>query len=307
MWFQIAGLDAEHLAMLRYGLPNVENKTELENAVCIGNAWSFNLYHLRPPAPLSFLSQVTGKKDVNGSCEDWNHRPVWNFFAQSSYASGMIEIDGRANETVVAARDCGDNGKNFLGKTTFWLMHASAPANTTPYLPIEEQRFEPGQVYWDRSCNSRGCGSSLSTVLSSLYAPFAKQSPKHVFIIRDYSYLHALERKDLVMAREILRELDRSISPFMKVAEGGDDLLVVVTGGAALDLDMPQEGKEWQQFEKSGASVIARKGKLSVPVFAQGARAENFCGIYEESQIFERILSGSKQQGLELKIINPFN
>ena len=305
IWFQVAGLDEEHLALLRFGYPTVENKTVLENAVCVGQAWSFNLYSLRPTPALSFVSQLTGKKDLKNSCEDWKHRPIWNYLGGRGYGSGIIEVDAKASESLVAAREC-DDGQKFLGDSTLWLMQPSAPTNTTAYLPSENQQFKSG-VYWDRSCNSRGCGTTLSSVLASLYTPFSKRSSKHIFVVRDFSFLHALERKDLVAAREILREIDRSIAPFMRSAEGKDDMLVIVSGGGAIDLDFPAEGKDWQQFEKSGANAFPRRGELSVPVFAQGARAENFCGMYEESQIFERVLSGPKQQGLELKIINPFN
>lgn len=305
IWFQVAGLDEEHLAMLRFGYPTVDNKTELENAVCVGHAWSFNLYHLRPTAASSFVAQLTGKKDIKATCEDWKQRPLWNYLASHGFTSGIIEVDARANESLASSRDCED-GQKFLGESTLWLMQPSSPANTTPYLPSEAQTYKPG-VYWDRSCNSRGCGSTLSSVLASLYSPFNKRAGKHVFIVRDFSFLHALERKDIVAAREILRDIDRGVGAFMRAAEGKDDMLVVVSGGGAVDLDFPAEGKDWQQFEKTGAQAYPRRGELNIPVFAQGARAENFCGIYEESQIFERVLSGPKQQGLELKVINPFN
>lgn len=307
IWFQVAGLDAEHLAMLRFGYPTVENKTELENAVCMGHAWSFNLYHLRPSASQSFVSQTTGKKDIKGTCEDWNQKPIWNYLTGNGYTSGIIEVDSKEKESFVSSRDCTDIGPKFLGDSTVWLMQPSSPPKTSPYLPSVEQRYKAGEVYWDRSCNSRGCGTSLSSVMAQLYTPFAKRASKHIFIVRDFSFLHALERKDLVAAREVLRELDRSIGPFMRVAQGKDDMLVIVSGGGAIDLDFPAEGNEWQQFESKGSNAFPRKSELSVPVFAQGARAENFCGMYEESQIFERTLSGPKQQGLELKIINPFN
>lgn len=273
----------------------------------MGHAWSFNLYHLRPTAEASFLSQLTGKKDIQSACSDWKHRPMWNYLSNNGYQSGIIEMGATAQESLASARDCGGDGNKFLNDTIVWLMQPSSPTNTTPYLPSVEQSYSAGQVYWDRSCNSRGCGSDLSSVLASLYTPFAKRSAKHVFIVRDFTFLHALQKKDLVQARDILRELDRSVGPFMNVAEGKDDMLVIISGAGAVDLDFPGEGKEWQQFEKNGTSAFPRKGELSSPVFAQGARAENFCGIYEESQIFERALSGPKQQGLELKIINPFN
>lgn len=69
---------------------------------------------------------------------------------------------------------------------------------------------------------------------------------------------------------------------------------------------MPDQGKAYYEFEKQGKNASVKRTKLTNLVLASGARAENFCGMYDDSEVFERILSGPKQQGLELKIINPF-
>jgi hypothetical protein len=307
IWFQIAGLDAEHLALVRFGLPTVDNKTELENSLCLGRAWSFNLQKLRPSAGESFVSQVTGKKDVAGTCEDWGLKPIWNYLSPFGYKNGIVEVGASPKESWGSGSACGDSWREFLGKSTLWMMGAAGTQDSIPYLPSEAQAYDQGKVYWDRSCNALGCGTSLSSVLASLYPSFAKSSQRHVFIVRDFTFAAALATKKVSQAREILRELDKSIGVFMRATSNSDDILVLVSGGAAIDLDFPAEGTQWQQFERSDKNIYPRQGELSVPVFAHGARAENFCGLYEESQIFERILSSPKQQGLELKVINPFN
>jgi len=89
---KVAGLDAEHLALLRFSGNTVESRTEMEGALCAGRAWSFNLYDLRPSAAASFPAQTTGKKDVRGSCDDWNLRPLWNYLAPYNYKTGVLEI-----------------------------------------------------------------------------------------------------------------------------------------------------------------------------------------------------------------------
>ena len=71
-------------------------------------------------------------------------------------------------------------------------------------------------------------------------------------------------------------------------------------------MDMPDAGKGWYEFEKLGTGAHVKRSKLTNLVMASGARAENFCGFYEDANVFERILSGPKQQGLELKFLNPF-
>jgi hypothetical protein len=306
VWFQVAGLDAEHLALLRFGGNSIESRTEMEGALCAGRAWSFNLYDLRPAAAASFLAQTTGKKDVRGSCEDWSLRPLWSYLAPYNYKTGVLEI-GAPEASSWSSTACGKPAANFRGQSTLWVMGPKAPAGSVPYLPSEQQDFEAGKVYWDRSCGPIGCGTNLGSVLSALYPPFAKNTKRHVLVVRDHSYARALEARDYRAATEILREIDKSVGLFMRAAETGDDMLVLVSGAAAVDLDFPAAGKEWQQFMLKGTHMAARHTELSSPVFAHGARAENFCGVYEESQIFDRILSGPKQQGLELKIINPFN
>lgn len=306
VWFQVAGLDHEQLAMLRFGLPTVADRTAMEGAMCVGHAWAFNLYTLRPTAQASMLGQLTGKKDVVGKCEDWTRKPLWSYLSANAYKSGIIEIDARNEESLLAAKACGDAGQAFLGESILWSMRPSMPMGAESYLPVVPQNYQPGRVYWDKTCGAAGCGSALPTALNSIYAQFARNSGRHLFVVRDFSLKHALERQNINQAREALREIDKAVEAFYRLTEANQDLLVLVSGAAAVDVDFPAEGRDWQQFDLKGTNAVVRRGELAVPVFAEGARAENFCGFYEEAQLFERILSGPRQQGLELKVINPF-
>lgn len=307
VWFQVAGLDNEQLAMLRFSFPTSSEKTTLESSLCVGQAWSFNLYHLRPTPHQSMMSQVTGKKDVAGTCEDWRLKPMWNFLSSNGYKSGILEIDARQEESLLGAKACGEAGADYLDESVLWVMRAQNPLGAEGYLPAVAQEFRPGKVYWDKTCNAQGCGTALRASLASIYSQFSKNSSRHMLLVRDFSLKHALDRQNFVAAREALREIDKTAEAFYQLADGRDDTLVLITGAGAIDVDFPAEGKDWQTFDLKGTGALPRRGELASPVFAQGARAENFCGMYEESQIFERLLTSPKQQGLELKIINPFN
>ena len=92
----------------------------------------------------------------------------------------------------------------------------------------------------------------------------------------------------------------------LNFSSNNTDQLVLLTTGDSRYVDMPDQGKQWFEFERNGSNAKAQRTMLTNLVIASGARAENFCGMYENSQVFERILSGPKQQGLELMIINPF-
>jgi hypothetical protein len=124
-------------------------------------------------------------------------------------------------------------------------------------------------------------------------------------IIRDFSYLRALEKKEFGKAKEILLDLERAFAEAQKLTASSDYLVLLSTGDSRF-VDMPDQGKPFYEFEKSDKNVSAKRTKFTNLVLASGARAENFCGMYDDSEIFDRILSGPKQQGLELKIINPF-
>jgi hypothetical protein len=90
------------------------------------------------------------------------------------------------------------------------------------------------------------------------------------------------------------------------LTDKSSEYLVLLTTAASKYVDFPSQGKGWYEFEKLSSGAEVKRTKLTNLVIASGARAENFCGVYDDSQIFERILSGPKQQGLELMIINPF-
>ena len=84
VWIQVAGLDHEHLAMLRFSYPTANDKTALENSMCTGLAWSYNLFTLRPSPQESMLSQITGKKNIVGKCDDFSQKPIWEYLIASS-------------------------------------------------------------------------------------------------------------------------------------------------------------------------------------------------------------------------------
>jgi hypothetical protein len=162
------------------------------------------------------------------------------------------------------------------------------------------------KIFYDRSCGAKSCASTILEDTTAVYERLSRHDRRHILLIRDFSYLEALESKDIVKAREILGDIERSYGHFLKLAKESSDTLVLMTTADSRFIDMPDQGKAWYEFEKSGTNVQAKRPELMNMVLATGARAENFCGIYEDADVFERILAGPKQQGLELKIINPF-
>lgn len=304
IWFQVAGLNAEHVAMLRFR-QNANQLTSFEKSICVGKSWTYNLYNIRTPAQHSFLAQFSGKKNVKGSCEDSELRPMWSYLATRGFKSGVFEVAPTPAESLLSFQSCGDAGAAYLNPLYYWLQ-AKVPAGGQTYYYSEDIPLKPNRQLYDRSCERGACSATITENVRGIYGRFQRLSSKHLFIVRDFSYLHALEKKDFVRAREILADLERAYAYALSFANESNDYLVVLTSGDSRFIDFPDQGRPWFEFEKTGANAQAKRSTLANLVLASGARAENFCGIYDDSDVFERMLSGPKQQGLELKLINPF-
>lgn len=304
IWFQVAGLDEEQLALLRFQ-QNSERKTSFEENICIGKTWNYNLYDIRVPAEVTFLAQITGKKNIKNTCEDTKHRPIWSYLSGNGYQTGILEVGGDSKQTLLALNNCTEDKSPYLDNTYIWIRREPIK-NASTFHYVEDVPLKVNEPFYDKSCSGQSCFSNIVDDFKSVYTRFKKSSQKHLFIIRDFSYLKALEKGDFKVAKKILSDIEMAYSEALALAEDSNDYLILLTTGDSRYVEMPEKGKEWYEFEKKGVGVNVRSKKLTNLVLASGARAENFCGIYNDSRIFERILSGPKQQGLELKIINPF-
>lgn len=303
IWFQVAGLEEEQIAMLRFQQTG-EKRTSFEDNTCVGQTWNYNLYKLRNSAESTFLSQMTGKKNIKNNCEDAEMRPIWNYIFSNGYNTGILESGASREQSLVNFNQCGDKGLVFLSSLYYWIRNEPV-AGAATFHYSENMEIKPNQLVYDRTCGANDCGSTLLEDFKAVYEKFKKVSQKHLIIVRDFSYLKALEKKDFKKARIILSDLERSYGEALKYADNSNYLVLLTTGDSRF-VDMPDQGKDWFQFEKESKGVTMKRTKLTNMVLASGARAENFCGMYDDAQVFERILSGPKQQGLELKIINPF-
>ena len=85
------------------------------------------------------------------------------------------------------------------------------------------------------------------------------------------------------------------------------DVLVVITGAESLNIEFPKEGKEWADFERMGKNVIYKNSSLMAPVLATGPMSENFCGLFDESEMLKRILYRPERKQFDWDILNPFS
>jgi hypothetical protein len=303
VWFQVAGLEEEHMALIRFD-QSADKKTSFEQSLCVGKTWNYNLYHLRNSASHGFLSQMTGKKNIKSTCEDTQLRPIWNYIRTTGYQTVVLENGVSDQQTLNQFKKCGEQGNEFLSNT-FLFVRSSHASDEAQYTARENIPFTTPGTRFNRTCLKTECQSSLEEDFLGIYQNLNKNFNKHLYIIRDFSYLNAINKNDFLKARDILNELERIYSLAIKLTEK-QDYLVLLTTSESQFIAMPEEGKEWRPLDIKSQVPYRKNRNLTNLVLATGSRAENFCGLYDDSQILDRILSGPKQQGLELQIINPF-
>lgn len=312
VWFQIAGFSEEHIPLLRFNVPEVSYRTSMERVDCLGKMWSFNLYELRPDAHKSFLSQLNGSKNITGQCIDYESRPAWDLMAEMGYSPSLFENGTTADQSLESALKCTPNTVLDLAKVRFYRMGPEAsldPSIKPKFFHYQDtveglkENINPG-LYYDKSCQKNICYSSLSNNFKALWTQVTKSQSKSFFLLREFNFIKALKKKDIGYAKETLQEIERAIS-WIK-SQKRDDTLVLITGAESLNIEFPKEGKEWAEFEKSGKNVIYKNSSLMSPVLAAGPMAENFCGLFDESEMMKRVIHRPEQKQFSWDLLNPF-
>ena len=289
VWFQFPGLASEHLALSKFSLSGAEQTTAIENHICLGNMWNFNLFKIRPSARDGFLSQMTGSLNIKGRCEDYKLTPVWNHFMDSGRISGMIESGISGGNSIISSKECYRQNRDFYKNIVIWRMDDELKEWAEPFHFQTLRKFEAGEVYYDQSCSVNKCDSDISRNIKTIWKRHFSDERKTLLIIRDFNYLDALKKKDVRTAEKILKELDGLYAYFSHLNQKNNNILVLISGSETRRFEFPQRGEEWIAFKKRGRKIIYRKSSLMSPVYAYGPQAENFCGIFPESQMFKRL------------------
>lgn len=290
VWIQIAGLSEELLAIQRFSRPAIEIGGPFEQSACMGKMWNYNLYKLRPNAASGFLSQIFGSKNITNSCKDYENTPVWQHYKDIGYRVGVLESSVKDKESLVNSWKCANDETKIDKSISLWRMSSTSNQDATKFHFQENLPMEDGQVYYDKSCKAGICYASLYNNATEIYQKFKKQTVRSLLVIRDFSLRDTIIRKDVESLREKLAEVEKLYSHFLIEQEKDPRLLVVLSGSEARNIELPRTGKQWENFDKSGRYLLYKRTSLMSPVFASGPRSENFCGIFEESDIFRRFL-----------------
>lgn len=311
LWIQIAGFSEEHLPLLKFNIPDVSNRTNFEKADCFGKVWNYNLYELRPDAGKSFLSQLNGSKNIKGQCEDYQARPIWDFLSDLGYAGSILENGATEDLSLEKSMKCSQAGGFKPEKFRLYRMGPEMTAaggswvKSFHYQDSAEaiaQNAKPG-IYYDKSCQKGVCYSSISNNFKTIWQQGLKDQTSSFFLVRDFNFQKALKKKDIVFAKESLQEIERILN--IVQAAKRDDVLILITGAESLNVEFPKEGKEWAEFERSGKNLIFKNSSLMSPVIASGPMAENFCGLFDESEMLKRVMHKPEKKKFSWDLLNP--
>lgn len=302
IWVQIGGLSKEHIALLKYGFQSETKQTSFEKFLCYGSTWQYNLYDIRPDQKASFVSQLTGKANVKNECSDYDKKPIWSYLSDQGYKAGLFKTNTNDKKNNSCQYD-----ESFYSGLTTWSMNKKVGDDVKYFHLEKEESYSKGTKYFDTSCLTGKCFNSASKNIVATFERFNKNSKRLLYVVQDTSYQEAILKQNFSKAKVILSELDLSIRYFQSYVAQNKDALLLITTAAPYNIDFPKQGTQWDEFIKNGKNIKIQKTELLSDVYAIGARSENFCGIYNQSDILTRIFSGAKQQGLKLEFINPFN
>ena len=296
IWFMVPGLHEEHISLLKVD-PHLafQEKFQLEDPLCFGKLWSFNLFKLRPHPFAGHLAQATGTKNVNTFCDGLQKEPIWNVFAEIGHKNIVLESAIPKDYSFELSRQCKQG--HFLSKASLVRMHGG---NGKEFHYQREGTLNEGDILYDKSCQKDICFASFSQNAKAIWNK-VRTHENIFFVLRIGNYRQAIENGNILQAKKILKEIDELIAYFMNLEESHQFLILASSSGAK-SFEFPERGRQWAALKNQGKNIVYKKTTLMSPVWASGPGAENFCGIYEESEIFNRILWRPQKSLFEEKI-----
>lgn len=308
IWIQIAGFTEEQYPIVKFNSQTVDDKLFGEKADCVGKMWSYNLFELRPSANLSFLAQIFGLKNITNTCTDADQLPIWSKFQDEGFKISILENGTNDQNSLEKFYGCnGSNKKYFENLQVFKMSRGGNENNSFHYQETKDSqkiRNEFG-IFYDKACQQDMCYSSMLNNAKKLFSTLGIDNEKRFVLIRDFNYQKALLKKDIVSIKESLLEIEQILKWARNQA--GPSTLLIVTGAEPVLIEFPSQGKEWEGYVKTGKNISFKNTSLLTTVIAQGPSAENFCGLFEESDFLRRMQFSSPGKKFNWDNINPFN
>ncbi len=288
VWIQLAGFDEEQLFHVNLKEGDVK-KYPIDAFTCVGMHWEFNSNTLSPDSHLVMRSLLTGKSNINGTCDDFYHAPLWSYIASEGMRSVVVEKSATSSESLLRSSECKEAHKSW--EPSFFIQLDGNNGNQNmakPFSILERGKLKNPGKYYDSSCTGSECYNDLLTTLSYVTDEVLRYEKNFTFIVRDFSAEKYLAKKDFVKWSKWINEWNQVIA-YLQNSLSSNETLLLVTGVAPIPMQYPRPGSDLKKWitQYSGAQVRQRSylGKT----WAMGARSENFCGMYKADDYLQRI------------------
>jgi hypothetical protein len=325
IYFFLPGLDYSHLEF-----SFVDQAAQLKGLVyrkfiCQGQAINYNLKDLRP-LPLSvLLMQMTGKLNQDATqCDAWKGTTFTQAFkeydgskdnrffslssnknrAKGDFPIFWVESGVNLDNSLLRSQSC--PGEKWTDSLHYFLLNHRIPIAQDTKFKLEpyqmwgtDQRpalgFKMETSCQEQKTGAKKCINSKKEMFQKLTQKLASDK-RYAFVWSDFDLMAAISEKNWKDVYRILDEYQDLLN--FAVATASSETLILVTAASSMPLLYPPEGNAWQEMGQNDKasqkkwSWVKNNSSFGSPVFSYGASAENFCGIYESSEVYYRILRG---------------
>lgn len=288
VWVQLAGFDEEQLLHLNLKDGDIK-KSPFDAFTCIGMHWEYNSYSLLPSSHLVMRSLLTGKSNINGTCDDFYHTPLWGYIAPEKTQSVIVEKLPEQEASLLQSMNCKEAHARWKTNYYIRLDNQNVDKNIMkPFSVLERGKLKvPGQ-YYDSSCSEDVCHNDLLTTMSFVIDEVLRYEKNFTFVFRDFSAEKFLKKKDFNNWSKWLKEWNQVIA-YLQNSLSTDDTLILVTGVAPIPMQFPAAGIDLKKWVTQNSGVQLRPRSYLGKTWAMGARSENFCGMYKTDDFLSRI------------------
>ncbi|EQC44803.1 hypothetical protein [Bacteriovorax sp. Seq25_V] len=261
---QIPGLKEESFSFLKYRGPEATKKVATEFFACFGKMWKFNHFEMEPRIEDSLVSQISGYPRSEKSCEKYQDPRVWDVLNDIGFSTALYH---RGNDKFLdEALSC--NPRLFY-KTRLFVSRDAKAFEGESFHFEKSRSYLTGLKYKDESCSNGKCFSTVKDNFDHIWKSMSQTSKKLV-VIRDFDLL-----KPGVEKTQYIENLNRFLFYLVHDFSIANPQTTIVVSGVPTSADLS-------------------------PVWANGPLAENFCGQFNEYDMFKRFFWKSQKTSIPL-------
>ncbi len=290
VFIQIPGLSEEHMGYLHFKNLNFNAQTELEKYSCFGKMWSYNMMTVTPDIDDQLLTQLNGYSLPSNSCEKYQRRAIWDVLNGSGYSSSVI-YRGKTPKF----KEIDKCNTNFYKNTRLFVSGAKekVASDKETFHFQQKKEYQKGSTYYDKSCKRDKCFSTTTDLFNHVLTAMNDSNRRFINIV-DYELLNILNKQDVKGFTSYMSNLNNFLIQVRKRISKTNDYLIVVSSASPKAIDWKRINKKWRSIP----IATNKKSQLMSPVWADGALAENFCGLYLESDLNRRFFWRSEETTL---------